>query len=123
MSIVYPAPLADQPTLRFAVAFCTRELGMHGIEAIYLIGSRACGTPRTNSDHDLLVVLSDRAPRELGTGGALHTELFEKLCGELRRAALGTVDLITQRATHYSSTRSQAGTFANATMNGGIRLA
>ena len=118
----YQAPLADQKTLQFAVDFCTKELSAYGVLAVYLIGSRANGQSRDNSDYDVLVVLSDSAPTNVSLGGTLHAEIFTKLDSQRRTMGLGAIDLITQRETHHMSTRTDAGSFASAVANGGIQL-
>lgn len=117
-----PTPLAHQPTLDVAVAFCKRELSRYGLKSIYLIGSRANGQPRPNSDHDLLVVVGDEAPREVGTGQSLGIKLFEDFCRELRCAGVGPVDLIIQREAHHLASKNDKGSFANATLVGGIKI-
>ena len=115
-------PLADDATLQVGIDFCVRELTQYGLVSVYLIGSRAGGTPRPKSDHDLLAVVSSSAPREIGTGQSLGNQLFEDLCREVRGAGVGPIDLLIQREDHYLKTVSDKGSFANATVNGGIKL-
>jgi len=117
-----PTPLADQATLTLAVDFCIRELTRYGLKSIFLIGSRASGSPRDKSDHDLLAVVSDSAPREIGTGQKIGMQIFEDLCREIRKAGVGPVDLVIQRQGHYLATVNTLGSFANATVAGGIKL-
>lgn len=122
VKLISSAPLADENTLLFAVGFCRKMLECYGLSAVYLIGSRANGSPRINSDHDILAVVSDTAPREIGTGQALWLQVFQLMCRESRKANLGPIDLIIQREGHYLSTLADSGSFAAATVNGGIRL-
>lgn len=118
----YNAPNADPKTLGFIIDFCVRELQTYGILYIYLIGSRACGKPRPDSDHDVLVVLSDSAPVDIGLGGPLHWEIFLALDGQRKSAKLGAIDLITLRESRFLESMNDPKSFASAAIKGGIML-
>lgn len=53
---------ADKKTVDFVVKFCTTNLAEFQLEKIVLMGSRASGNPRTNSDHDFMAIVGDTAP-------------------------------------------------------------
>lgn len=114
--------MRDQATLDFAVDFCKREFSVYGILAIYLVGSRAYGSPRENSDHDVLVVLSDKAPADLSMGGALHMKVFAKLERERKALGLGAIDLITLRESRFEASKDDPTSFAGSVGKGGISL-
>lgn len=115
-------PMRDQATLDFAVKFCKCEFSSFGILAIYLVGSRAYGNPRDNSDHDVLVVLSDKAPSSLSIGGTLHTKAFEKLDKARRAEGLGAIDLITIRESRFEESKDDPTSFSGTVAKGGISL-
>lgn len=53
------------------IQFCRGHYASYGLERLYLIGSRAKGTARENSDHDFVLVLADATPdavvRDIGS--------------------------------------------------------
>ncbi|WP_082576743.1 nucleotidyltransferase domain-containing protein [Acidovorax sp. Root70] len=120
-AISYSAPLADPGTLAFAVNFCIQVLGGYGIKSIYLIGSRANGQPRSNSDHDILVILDDAAPADISLSGTLHSKIFLQLDKARKAQGLGPIDLITMRESRYQNSKDDPSAFAGA-VSGGIRL-
>lgn len=117
-TIKYNAPLADQRTLAFAVDFCTQVLGVYGIKEIHLIGSRANGNPRPNSDHDILVILDNAAPSDISLGGALHRKIFLQLDKARREQGLGSIDLIPMRDNRYQNSKTDPSSFAGAVSRG-----
>ena len=44
---------------------CVKHYHPYELHGVFLIGSRAWGNPRPNSDHDFVVVVGDEAPREV----------------------------------------------------------
>lgn len=120
-AISYSAPLADPGTLAFAVNFCIQVLGGYGIKSIYLIGSRASGQPRSNSDHDILVILDDAAPTDILSSGSLYSKIIFELDEARNAQGLGPVDLITMRERRYQDSKDDLSTFAGA-VSKGIRL-
>lgn len=115
-------PLADPTTVTFVKNFCQAHLVKYGLSALYLIGSRANGNPRPNSDHDFLAVVSDSAPPEITTGDTLHTKIFNQLNSERTRAGLQGIDLVIQRSSHHATSSQSPGTFANAAATKGMSL-
>lgn len=54
---------------------CTAFYTSYGFERLYLIGSRARGKAKEDSDHDFVVVLADSAPDEVVRDNGLYSHL------------------------------------------------
>ncbi|NUJ39200.1 nucleotidyltransferase domain-containing protein [Pseudoalteromonas sp. 0303] len=51
--------------IKLALEECKSYYSQYGFKRLYLIGSRARGDARLDSDHDFVVVVSDTAPDEV----------------------------------------------------------
>ena len=78
---------------------------------VYLFGSRARGDHHADSDHDLLVVLDDDAPREMLGWQARY---------EARRPYRGAADVITCRESVYLRKARIPGTLSHEAAMDGI---
>lgn len=96
----------DQTTIDFVQNFCVTNIKC-GLKDLYLIGSQAKGTARSNSDHDFIAVISDTCPSDLATGGVGWTKLYEKLERDRRRIGLGPIDLFLKHETSFASASAQ----------------
>lgn len=96
-------PHACQRTEQFVLAFCQSQLSRYGFQKLILIGSRASGKHRPNSDHDFVAVVDDAAPDAIRTGGTLHSQIFDLLNRQRTSPGLGEIDLLIMRSTHYET--------------------
>lgn len=113
---------ADQTTLDFVIKYCCENLRPYGFSALYFFGSRACGNPRPSSDHDFIAVVSDTAPAEIGTGGALHAKIFDAFNLARAQAGLNGIDLLIARESFFQTESQKFGTFAHAAVTKGRKL-
>jgi predicted nucleotidyltransferase len=112
----------DNRVLVFFKAFVDSYLGQYGVSDIYLIGSRAYGTPRPDSDHDFFVVVKDSAPIEISTGRELHFRIFNILQSECLKCGVGGVDILISRESDFYSEKDTPGMFAYDAFNRGVLL-
>lgn len=113
---------ANSATLSFVVDYCKQHLGTYGFSALYLIGSRAYGTPRPNSDHDFIAVVNDCAPQGVITGGELHLKIFDAFDKARRQAGLSAIDLLITRHSDFQCQVTRMGTFAHAAITKGHKV-
>lgn len=117
------SPYANPKTLSFVEEYCRRNFAIYGFSALYFFGSRAHGNPRSNSDHDFFAVVSDSAPYDINTWGALHTKLLDDLNRARGRAGLNYIDLLIARQTDFQDQSVQMGTYAHTAFTKGTKLA
>lgn len=115
-------PNADPLILQFVAMYCQKYLANYGFSKLFLIGSRAYGTPRPNSDHDFIAVVSDTAPSEISTGGSLHTTIFSHIESTRRTAGLGAIDLLIARDSHFKAQAICPGSFAYSAVTKGYQV-
>jgi hypothetical protein len=99
------------------------HLAQYGFYHLFLIGSRATGKSRANSDHDFVALVEDSAPQEICTGGSLHAKLLRALYQQQTGTGLGNIDLLVMRRTHFANTSGVAGNFAFAAATQGFTVA
>lgn len=109
-------------TVVFVTTFCNNNLSQYGFERLYLIGSRAHGDPRSNSDHDFIAVIADTAPQAICTGRDLHIKLFVDLNHSRMHAGLGPIDLLITRAVDFDIDALVKGSFSYSAVTTGIRI-
>jgi predicted nucleotidyltransferase len=98
-------------TVRFLVNFCLQHLQQYGLLSIHLIGSRARGSYRPNSDHDFIAVIDNNAPSEVETGGTTWIQIYNFLDNARRQKGLDGIDLFVKHEASFIAA-SQNSTFS-----------
>ena len=117
VEVTNPSPRADERAatadLRPIVPLVERIIAHLAPEEIWLFGSRAEGRARSDSDYDLLAVLSDDAP-----DSALDLmKAWELTCG------LGVpADLVPCTRSDFEADKDEVGTLARAAYHRGRRI-
>jgi len=95
----------DDAVLGFTLRFCKSQsdIASHFL-ALYLIGSRAHGTARQDSDHDFLVIVADTAPRSVRTGDEIWTRSILRDLEKTRNLVeIGPIDLLVKHLSDFDS--------------------
>lgn len=100
----------QEPALRTLVDLCLSE--MHADE-VWLFGSRARGDEHEDSDWDLIAVIPDDAPEEIGS----LRQAFE-----IRRRSGLHADLLTARSSDFEGARHVVNTIAYDVEREGVLL-
>lgn len=84
--------MLDARIINLTHSFCLERLGNSGYQKLILIGSRARGDHRADSDHDFVAVVDDDAPQDVLVGR--NDQLLESFRQYYKQQGVVKIDLI-----------------------------
>lgn len=111
----------DDKTIDYVVCACQLILAEYGLCELFLIGSRARGNARKNSDYDFYAIVSDTAPFEIETGRQGHESVVRTIKKSMP-PGLSSIDILSSKKANFEKMKGDIETIAHKCVTEGIRL-